>query len=40
MFTFVRSGHLQHTLNTPLHEKYCIGMQSTEELKHCVLARV
>jgi hypothetical protein len=41
MFTFVRTGHLQHTLNPQLYEKYCMGMYSIEELKHCVLlARV
>jgi hypothetical protein len=40
MFTFVRTGHLQLTLNPPLHEKYCTAMYTTEELKHCVLARV
>jgi hypothetical protein len=39
MFTFVRSGH-QHILNSPLYEKYCTGMYSIEELKHCVLVRV
>jgi hypothetical protein len=36
MFTFVRPGHLQHTLNPPLYEKYCTGMYTTEELKQCV----
>jgi hypothetical protein len=34
MFTSVRTGHLQHTLNPPLYEKYCTGI---EELKHCIL---
>jgi hypothetical protein len=38
--TSVRTGHLQHTLNRRLHEKYCTGMYSAEELKQCVLARV
>jgi hypothetical protein len=38
--TFVRTGHLHHTLYPPLYEKYCTGMYSIEELKHCVLARV
>jgi hypothetical protein len=38
--TFVRTGHLQHTLKPQLYEKYCTGMYSIEELKHCVLARV
>jgi hypothetical protein len=38
--TFVRTGHPQHTLNPPLYEKYCAGMYSIEELKHCILARV
>jgi hypothetical protein len=40
MFTFVRTGHLQQTLNPPLYEKYCTGMYTTEELKHSVLWRV
>jgi hypothetical protein len=40
MFMFVRTVHLQHTLNPPLYKKYSTGMYSTEELKHCVLARV
>jgi hypothetical protein len=40
MFTFVRTGHLQVTLNPLLYEKYCTGMYSTAELKQCVLARV
>jgi hypothetical protein len=39
MFTFVSNAFLQHTLNPPLYEKYCTGKYSTEELKHCVLAR-
>jgi hypothetical protein len=38
--TFITAGHLQHTLNPPLYEKYCTGMYSIEHLKHCVLARV
>jgi hypothetical protein len=36
----VRTGHLEHTLNPLLYEKYCTGMYSIEELKHCVLVRV
>jgi hypothetical protein len=32
MFTFVRTGHLQHTLNPPLYGKYCTGIYAIEEL--------
>jgi hypothetical protein len=35
MFMLVRTGHLQHTLNPLLYEKYCTGMYSIEELKNC-----
>jgi hypothetical protein len=28
MFTFVRTGHLQHTSNPLLYKKYCTGMYS------------
>jgi hypothetical protein len=37
---FVTTGHLQHTLNPPLYEKYRTGMYSIAELKHSTLARV